>query len=252
MAEIILKQDGKLVVQDVQVGGSNTGLPPTTGNDGFALIELSGIAAWRVIKESYVQANFAISTFSASASVVEVNQSIVTPAFTASYNRTPTTALLDDDEGSAQKDVTSTPTSFASNETFQKTANNDSVLFTLTADDGDTPVLSNTSISWRPRTFYGVDVDGLSTEGDIEGLANQQLDANRQITFIVTAGAGQHIYYAFPDSYGTPTFFVNGFEGGFILEADNVSVTNAFGNTQNYDLWKSTNANLGTTTVQVT
>ena len=101
-------------------------------------------------------------------------------------------------------------------------------------------------------TYWGVGPDGLSSEADIEGLANSALASSRGRTFTVTAGSGEHIYYAFPSSYGTPTFFVGGFEGGFELEASAVSVTNVNGVTQNYDLWKSTNANLGTTTVQVT
>jgi len=260
MADIILRKDNgtitltkdsrRLLVKTVSAG-SGSGLPTTTGNDGYALIEVSGVGAWRPIKDSYIVPAFAISSFSAVASVVEVGASVVQPDFTAAYNRTPDTATLDDDEGSTQKDVISTPTSFFSDETFQKTANNDAVQFTLNADEAGDADSSNANISWQPRTYWGVGVDGLSTEADIEALANNALDNNRQRTFSVTAGAGEHIYYSYPESYGAGTFFVGGFEGGFELVSDSISVTNAEGVTQDYRLYKSTNPNLGTTTVQV-
>lgn len=227
-------------------------LPPVTGNDGYAIIEVGSVAAFRPILEAYVVPAFAINSFAASTSVVETGASVVTPSFVASYNRTPDVATLDDDEGSPQKDVSGTPTAFSSDGTFAKTANNDSVLFTLGADEGVDSDSANASIAWRPRAYWGIGVDGLSTEADIEALANNALDNNRQRTFTVTAGAGEHIYYAYPTSYGAATFFVGGFEGGFDLVSDSISVTNANGVTQNYRLYKSTNPNLGTTTVQVT
>jgi len=251
-AIVIKDPNGTLRIASVAIGG-NEELPPLAGIAGSVLVEDPvGTLVFRQLLQSDILADFAINTFSATTAVIEVGASAVTPAFTASYVRTPDTATLTDDEGSAAKDVSGTPTSFTSNETFTKTTNNDSVQFTLSATEGSQNDSANTNISWQPRTFYGVDVDGLSSEADIESLANQQLDNNRNITFTVTAGASQHIYYAFPSSYGTPTFTIGGFEGGFVLQAGAVSVTNGFGVTQNYDLWKSVNANLGTTTVVVT
>ena len=248
---ITIKSDDNVLIIE-RVGGSGGSIPAPTGNDGYALIEIGSIAAFRPIKNAYIVADFDITGFSPGVAVLEVGASVISPNFGATYNRTPDTATLTDDEGTPAKDVSGTPLAFTSDATFLKTANNDSVLFTLSATEDGDPDARNTSIAWQPRTFIGVDVDGLSTEADIESLSTQQLDSNRQTTFNITAGAGQHIYYAFPSSYGTPTFFVGGFEGGFVLQAGAVSVTNAFGVTQTYDLWKSTNANLGNTTVVVT
>lgn len=246
---VLKKDDRKLLIRTVRETVSD--MPPVTGNDGFAVIEVGSVAAFRAIKEGWVVPTFAIGTFAPVASVVEVGATVATPAFTASYNRTPDTATLKDGVN-PDKDVTSTPAAFSSDETFVKTANNASQAFTLDAvEDGD-PDSLGASILWQPRTFWGVDVDGLSTEADIEGLANSALDNNRNRTFTVTAGAGEHIYYAIPSSYGTPTFTIGGFEGGFVLEAAAVSVTNAEGVTQNYDLWKSVQPSLGATTVVVT
>ena len=56
--------------------------------------------------------------------------------------------------------------------------------------------------------------------------------------------------YAIPSSFGTPTFNVGGFDGGF-KKLETLSFTNASGHTQNYDIWVSVNAGLGSTAVTV-
>ena len=137
-ASVSVEQPGatiEVVGPTVATGGGS--IPPVTGNDGYALIEISSVAAFRVIKQSYIVAAFDITGFSGPATQ-EVGATVATPAFTASYNRTPDTATLTDSEGTPAKDVSSTPTSFSSNGTFQKTVNNQSVTFTLSAtEDGD-------------------------------------------------------------------------------------------------------------------
>jgi len=231
----------------------SSGLPPQSGQAGKYLYTDGATASWRGIRAADILAQFAINTFAVSSSTREVGESVTPASFTASYNRTPTLATLTDNYGSLPVDVTSTPTAFSSTGPFTKTTNNDSVTFTLTASDGVDPNAVATSVMrWRPRCYYGVDVNQLSaTEAFIESLSNSQLLASRNLTFTVNAGASQHIYYAFPASYGTPTFTVNGFAGGFEL-VGSVSVTNAYGVTQSYSLYKSTNSNLGSTTVVVT
>ena len=226
------------------------GLPPVTGHDGYALIELGSIPAFRPIKSSYIVAPFSISGFGGPGTL-EVGQTLTNPSFTASYNRPPTGASVQDNQGNPSLNVIATPTAFTYLHAYTKTANNASVGWTLSANESGDPSSSSTSASWRPRVFYGIGVAGLSTESDIEGLASQPLASGRQVTFTVTAGSGQYIYYAAPTGYGTPTFFVGGFEGGFNF-VGTVSVTNGFGVTQSYSLYCSANPNLGTTTVQVT
>lgn len=226
------------------------GLPPVTGHDGYALVEVGSIAAFRPIKASYIVQGFSINSFGGPGTL-EVGQTLTNPAFTASYNRPPTAASVQDNQGNPALSVSATPTSFIYPHSYTKTTNNASVGWALNANEGGDLSASSCSASWRPRVFYGTGVDGLSTESDIEGLANQPLLGGRQVTFTVSPGVGQHIYYAAPSAYGTPTFFVEGFEGGFDF-VGTVSVTNGYGVAQNYGLWKSTNPNLGSTTVQVT
>lgn len=64
------------------------------------------------------------------------------------------------------------------------------------------------------------------------------------------ASEGKYIFYAYPVRLGEAKFFVNGIEGGF----DNpliVSYKNAFNFTENYYVYKSSQANLGETEVEV-
>lgn len=230
-----------------------SGLPSQSGNAGKFLYTDGSASSWRGIREADILPLFAVSSFAVTSSTREVGESVSPASFTASYNRTPTSAVLTDNNGSGPLDVTSTPTAFNSTGPFVKTTNNDSVTFTLTASDGVDPSVAPTTVMrWRPRCYYGVDVNQVSaTEAFIESLASSQLLASRNVSFTVNAGVGQHIFYAFPASYGTPTFTVNGFAGGFEL-VGSVSVTNAYGVSQSYSLYKSTNSNLGSTNVVVT
>lgn len=226
---------------------AGSSLPAPTGVDGRALIEVGGVAAYRGIRSSWIVAAFDITGFSVGVGTQEVGATVTNPNFTASYNRTPSLVRVEDNQGGPVLDVTATPNAFTYTGVYTKTGNNQSVTWNMTASETESDTAS-ASVSWRPRAFYGVGVDGLSTEADIEALASSFLASSRAATFSVNAGAGQHIYYAFPDAYGAASFTVNGFSGGFVL-VGTVSVTNAFGVTQNYFLYKSVNPGLGSTTV---
>jgi len=236
------------------IGGS---LPPLAGIVGAVLAEGPiGTLTFRQLVQSEILPDWAITGFSAGTPLIEVSDTIVLPTFSASYVDVARVALaiLTDTEGTPAKDVTSSPAAFSSSGTFQKTSINASATFTLTATDSLTGAVdaANTSITWAPRTHWGIGPDGLSTETDIKGLASSALDTNRNRTFTVNPGAAQHIYYAYPASYGAATFSVGGFVGGFVLVSSTISVTNTFGFTTNYRLYKSVAANLGSTTVVVT
>ena len=76
-------------------------------------------------------------------------------------------------------------------------------------------------------------------------------------TFTVDAKAGQYIWYACPtklvgilESDVTPAFNVGGFDGGFSKVAT-LDYTNSVGYTEEYQVWRSDNAGLGSTTVKV-
>lgn len=110
---------------------------------------------------------------------------------------------------------------------------------------------SSTSIThtFVNRIFYGVStVASGYTEANIEGLAGTDLQDSKSKTFSVSPGASEYIIFAYPTRLGTATFTVGGFAGGFQSPAT-VSITNASGYTENYYAYRSTNLNLGSTTV---
>lgn len=195
---------------------------------------------------------YSITAFAASSSILEIGATATTPAFTAAHSSTPTSLLLTNTDNAESKSVIGTPASFTSSNNYTKATNNASVTFTITGSDGVSPANRSTAITWRPRVYWGTGVAGLSTEAHIEALSSSELLASRVKTFSVTASGSLKIYFAIPASYGTPTFTVNGFSGGFTLVSASISVTNAFGVAQNYALYESNTPGLGLTTVAVT
>ena len=124
--------------------------------------------------------------------------------------------------------------------------------YTVKAVDArDASAQRNATVYFRDKRHWftgAYDADAL-TDG-VLNAATGELATSRAKTFSVNAAEGQHIFYAFPHSWGTPAFFVGGFEGGFSL-LKTFEHVNASGATVSYDVYKSTNAGLGQTTVEV-
>jgi hypothetical protein len=195
---------------------------------------------------------FSITAFAASSATLEIGATATAPAFTAAENRTPTSLVLTNTDNGESKSVVGTPTSFTSSQNYTKTANNSTVSFTVTGSDGISSANRSTSIAWRPRVYWGTGAAGFTTEAQIEALAGSALQSSRAGSHAVNATGSLKVYWAAPASYGTPTFTVGGFSGGFTLVSSSISVTNANGVTQNYQLWESDSPGLGSITVVVT
>jgi hypothetical protein len=87
-------------------------------------------------------------------------------------------------------------------------------------------------------------------ESDVEGLGTSVASNSKGRTFTEVPASSYYIIYSLPVRLGTVTFWVGGFEGGF-LSPETVSVTNVNGYAENYYVYRSTNSGLGSTTVQV-
>lgn len=126
--------------------------------------------------------------------------------------------------------------------------------WTLVAKDArNASSTKTTSVIFTDKRYWGVGTVTAASEVNsafVLSLGGKELAWNRNKDFTVNAGAGQYIYYAIPAAWGTPTFFVGGFEGGFDL-LSKFNFTNASGYTTSYNVYKSGNANLGQTTVNV-
>ncbi len=206
----------------------------------------------RRLKQNDIGANFAITAFASNQpALIEVGSTIIDPHFTASYNNTPTNVTIQDNQGTGIVNVTGTPTSFAYTATYTENAYGITVTWSLNATDGTGSDNASDATEWVQLVYWGVGAPGGSTEAFIEALANSALATTRNRTFTVTPSSTQKIYYAYRNAYGTATFTVGGFSGGF-NSGTVISVTNAHGFTENYRLYESDNVDLGTTTVVVT
>ena len=117
--------------------------------------------------------------------------------------------------------------------------------YTLNVSDGQTSASKSVSVSFANRVYYGAAFD-LTTVTNLTSV----LSNNAERTITVNAGAGEYIIYAIPARLGDVTFFVSGFEGGFEDPVEQ-TVTNQSGYQETYKVYRSTNANLGNTTVEI-
>jgi hypothetical protein len=101
------------------------------------------------------------------------------------------------------------------------------------------------SVSFANRIYYGAAAD-LTTVTNLTSI----LSNTPERTITVDAEAGQYIIYAIPARLGDVAFYVGGFEGGFEDPVEQI-ITNLSGYVETYKIYRSTNAGLGDTTVEV-
>ncbi len=126
---------------------------------------------------------------------------------------------------------------------------NKNTTFKLVFSDGRVNVTKSVSVSFLNSRGYGVSSSKTYDSDFIKSLT-RTLTGSRACTFTVDSGINQYIYFAIPSRFGTPTFFVGGFEGGFSKVAT-IDYTNPSNYTEPYDIYRSDYHNLGNTTVTV-
>lgn len=188
----------------------------------------------------------AVNTMSATNSSNEIGATVAAIEVTWTLNKTPKTQKIK--FGSEAEETLGTDVRSKSYTGKTITANT-TITLTVT-DERDAEVTRSVTIGFQPKVYWGVSAETTLDSAGILALASSALASSRARTLSVNAGAGQYIYYAIPSSFGTPTFNVGGFDGGFSKVAT-VSHQNASGYTQSYDVWRSVNAGLGSTSVTV-
>ena len=180
-----------------------------------------------------------ITSFSNNVGTVEMGSTVNTVVLNWATNKTPEELTLDG-EGidKALKTKTIENASIKSNKTYTLKA----------TDERDATATKTTAITFLNGVYWGVAENKSSFDSAFVLGLTKGLQGSKAKTFTVNAGATQHIYYAIPSRYGTPSFKVGGFEGGF-AKAATIEFTNASGYKENYDIWKSDNPGLGNTTV---
>lgn len=121
--------------------------------------------------------------------------------------------------------------------------------YTMTVtDERGATATKETAVKFQNCLYYGVLEDGAQIDSaTIMGLT-KKMQATKKTSFTANPGATQRIAFALPSRYGYPVFYVNGFAGGF-YKATTFDFTNAYGYTENYDLWLSDELELGETSI---
>ena len=122
--------------------------------------------------------------------------------------------------------------------------------YTLAAtSNSDVKKSKSAIITFANGVYYGKSTTSTYDSALINGLT-KQLSNSKNRTITVNAGAGEYIFYCIPSRLGACSFNVGGFDGGFSKVAT-VNFTNSDNYQENYDIYKSDNANLGNTTVTI-
>ena len=130
-----------------------------------------------------------------------------------------------------------------------KDINKDTTIRLEVKDDRGLVVNKTTSINFMNGVYYGVSNRDISTSEDMLTL-KKELSNSKSRNVNVNCGQDQYIYYCLPSRMGSCAFFVGGFEGGF-AKIKTIQFKNSFGYIESYDIYKSTNKNLGNTTIIV-
>ena len=184
-----------------------------------------------------------ITSFSHNVKDQERGTTVTNVTLSWEINKTPTILTLDGE--SISVDLTSHTV-----DNLSITWNNNKI-WTLTAiDSAGNKSTKTTSITFANGIYYGAStMPNEYNSNFILGLT-KKLRNNKLSSFTVDAGENQYIYYCLPTRLGECTFSVGGFTGGFTL-SDTISFTNASGYTEDYYIYRSDKANLGSTTVNI-
>lgn len=187
-----------------------------------------------------------INSFTNSTNIVEIGSSVSNSTFSWGLNKTPQTLTIAANGQTTQlgaKQSSSMAVNF--NAPIKTTTT-----FTLTAmDEKKHTAVAKSTIYFYNGIYFGVSDSTNIDSKFILGL-NKQLKDGVRGTYDVTAAKSQYIYFAIPATYATPHFYVGGLEGGFDI-FKTIDFVNASGYTAPYVVYKSTNANLGQTIVEV-
>lgn len=185
----------------------------------------------------YVAPN--ITSFTNDHGDVENGTEITSTVLNWIINKAVTSVTINNGIGSLSVDDTNyTHTStYSTNRTYQ-----------ITVSDGTNEDVATTSITFKNSNYWGVSANTSLSSSQINALTNA-LATSKSQTRTFTPDE-QYIYIAYPASYGTATFTVNGLvNNAFILLPQ--SHTNASGATVPYNVYRSNNLLTGTYTVVV-
>ena len=185
-----------------------------------------------------IQNPFNISTLSIDPNIAQMG-STVKPKLTWNYTHSTIKRQTINKEAVDNTLRTKTFTGVAATTTYTLDA---------TSNNG-TQKSKSATITFANGVYYGKSTTSTYDSGLINSLT-KQLSNSKGRTITVNAGVGEYIFYCVPSRLGACSFNVGGFDGGFSKVAT-VNFTNSDNYAENYDIYKSDNANLGNTNVTI-
>lgn len=178
-----------------------------------------------------------VSSFTNSVKTAEIGSTVTAVNLDWSFNKKPVSVTLDGAEQSAEVSGSLALTGL--------TLTGDTTWTLKGTDERGAVATKETKLSFLNGVYYGV------AGAELEGTSGftKLLTSSRARTITVTAGVNKYIWYLCPARLGVCNFKVGGFDGGF--ESSTMQFTNGSGHTEAYNVYRSVNANLGTTTVTV-
>lgn len=193
---------------------------------------------------SYVK--IAINSLTATNSSNEIGSTVAATDVAWTLNKEPKTQKI---KFSSEAEETLETSDRSKSYTGKNITSNSIIKLTVT-DERDASVSKQVTIQFQPKVYYGVSADPNALDSPAINALTGVLASSKARTFSADAGEGEHIVYIIPSSFGTPTFNVGGFDGGF-KKTKTIEHTNASGYKQNYDIWQSVQPSLGSTSVTV-
>jgi hypothetical protein len=142
----------------------------------------------------------------------------------------------------------------------QSVTPNTTTTFTFSLSDLNTsngsggPKTATANVTWSNRRYWGTFATFVAlNSAQILALSNSELSTTRVQTRNGIDGGGDYLVFAWPTSFGNPTFVVNGLPNTAWSKVNNsFTFTNTYGYTASYDVWMSnTQQNSPITTFQI-
>ena len=132
--------------------------------------------------------------------------------------------------------------------TYDLLSNNTDYILRATSNN-DIDKTKTVSLKFYNGIYYGKS-NNTNYNAQLISSLTKVLSNSKNRTITVNASDGEYIYYCVPTRLGQCNFNVGGFDGGFDKVAT-IDYMNSNSYTEQYDIYKSTNAGLGNTTITI-
>ena len=224
-------------------GGASTASEVSYSNETLSSVLDVKMALDTIIaKIYYVAPSITSFTCNPSRTAYEIGEKITSITFTWAYNKEIVSQSLTGCAIELSDRTATYSTELTSNKTF-----------TLTASDGTNNATSSKSFTFNNKVHHGSASIPASYDSAFILSLSGALKGNKNGTYTTNVGAGQYFYIAMPTSYNNADV-LTGKIGGFDTDFSKVATiehTNVSGYKTNYNIYKSTNSNLGNITMTI-